>query len=99
MWTGLSALDLGLVDVLGGLPEAFAIARSMAGIDEDASVEIEVYPRVDRPFFQRLFSYLWGDEDQEAQAALPPVVRAWLAAARFPTGAPLTLMPWSIDIR
>jgi protease-4 len=99
VWTGLSALDLGLVDVLGGLPEAFAIARSMAGIDEDASVEIEVYPRVDRPFFQRLFSDLWGDEDQEAQAALPPVVRAWLAAARFPTGAPLTLMPWSIDIR
>src|SRR5262249_31221331 len=99
VWTGLSALDRGLVDVLGGLPEAFAIARSMAGISEDESVEIDVYPRVERPFFQRMFADLWGDEDQEAKVELPPVVRAWLAAARFPTGAPLTLMPWSIDIR
>jgi len=99
VWTGLSAIDLGLVDVLGGLPEAFAIARSMAGIGEDESVEIEVYPRVERPFFQRMFADLWGDEDQEARVDLPPVVRAWLAAARFPTGAPLTLMPWSIEIR
>ena len=32
-------------------------------------------------------------------AALPPVVRAWLAAATFPTGAALALMPWSIEIR
>ena len=99
VWTGLSALDLGLVDVLGGLPEALDIARSMAGIGEDEAYQVDVYPRVERSFFQRLFSDLWGNEDQEARVELPPVVRAWIAAARFPTGAALTLMPWSIDIR
>jgi protease-4 len=99
VWTGLSALDLGLVDVLGGLPDAFEIARSMAGIGEDEAYEVDVYPRVERSFFQRLFADLWGDEEQEARVELPPVVRAWIAAARFPTGAALTLMPWSIDIR
>jgi protease-4 len=99
VWTGLSAVDLGLVDVLGGLPEAFEIARSMAGIEASETVEVDVYPRVERSFFQRLFADLWGDESDDASAELPPVVRAWLAAARFPTAAPLTLMPWSIDIR
>ena len=99
VWTGLAAADLGLVDVLGGLPAAIDIARSMAGIGRDETLTIEVYPRVERTFFQRLFADLWGEEEEQAVSVLPPVVRAWLAAARFPSGAPLTLMPWSIEIR
>ena len=60
---------------------------------------VEVYPRVERPFFQRVFAEMVADDETLAAVVLPPVVRAWLAAATFPSGAALTLMPWSIEIR
>lgn len=99
VWSGLAALELGLVDVLGGIPVALEIARSMAGIGEDEEITVEVYPRVQRPLFQRLFADLWAEEEELAGVALPPVVRAWIAAATFPVGTPLALLPWSIEIR
>ena len=40
-----------------------------------------------------------ADEEALTAAVLPPVVRAWLAAATFPSGAALTLLPWSIEVR
>ena len=99
VWTGLSARRHGLVDALGGIPEAIAMARARAGIDETATVTIEIYPRVERPFFQRAFAEMFADEDAAVGLAIPPVVRAWIAAATFPPGVALALMPWSIDIR
>jgi protease IV len=99
VWTGLSARRHGLVDALGGLPSALAMARARAGIEDDESLTIEVYPRVQRPLFQRLFAEMVADEEALAAAVLPPVVRAWLAAATFPSGAALTLLPWSIEVR
>ncbi len=42
VWTGEKALELGLVDELGGLPEAVAAARSLAKLADDAPTE--VYP-------------------------------------------------------
>jgi protease IV len=44
VWTGADALANGLVDELGGLDEAAAIARRRAGLPERAPVR--VYPRV-----------------------------------------------------
>ena len=99
VWTGLSARRHGLVDALGGLPSAFAMARARAGIEKDEPLTVEVYPRVERPLFQRLFAEMLADEEALAVVALPPVVRAWLAAATFPSGVALTLMPWSIEVR
>jgi len=99
VWTGLSARRHGLVDALGGLPTAFAMARARAGIEEDESLAIEIYPRIERPLLQRLFAEMVADEEALAAVVLPPVVRAWLAAATFPSGAALTLMPWSIEVR
>jgi hypothetical protein len=48
-----------------------------------------------------LLEDLIGAEDasMRAEPALPPVLRAWIAASRFPAGSALALMPWSIDIR
>ena len=44
VWTGADALANGLVDELGGLDEAAAIARRRAGLPERAP--LRVYPRV-----------------------------------------------------
>jgi protease IV len=43
VWTGADALDRGLVDELGGLDRAAAIARKRAGLSPAA--ELRVYPR------------------------------------------------------
>ena len=45
VWTGKQARDLGLVDELGGLNKALAAAKTRAGIDENAEVELVVYPQ------------------------------------------------------
>lgn len=47
VWTGTQALDLGLVDALGGIKEALNEAASLAGI-EDYSVS--EYPKLPSPF-------------------------------------------------
>jgi len=43
VWSGADALDLGLVDVMGGLDDAVEIAASMAGIEEYKVLELPEY--------------------------------------------------------
>jgi protease IV len=43
VWTGSDALDVGLVDELGGLRDALRIARSRAGLPSDAAVRYPVH--------------------------------------------------------
>ena len=38
VWTGKAALEHGLVDTLGGISKAIAIAKQKAGIPEDQEV-------------------------------------------------------------
>lgn len=49
VWTGEDALTHGLVDDLGGLSEAFAVAREEAGLDPATPLEIVTLPRPDGP--------------------------------------------------
>jgi len=44
VWTGAQALDLGLVDRLGGLNTAIAAARELAAIDADSELILRPYP-------------------------------------------------------
>jgi protease-4 len=44
VWTGRQAKQLGLVDELGGLDRAVALAKERVGIPQDAGVELVVYP-------------------------------------------------------
>jgi protease IV len=46
VWTGADAVDLGLVDELGGYREAFDAARRLAGVAPDARVQVRVLPRL-----------------------------------------------------
>ena len=102
VWSGSSAMDRALVDEIGGIPRAVEMAKKLAKIPADEEVSLDVYPKVERTFLQRMFSGLFSeDEGDEALAALrlPPVLRAWMTAARFPSGIALTLLPYSIEIR
>ncbi len=44
VWTGEDGLEVGIVDQLGGLMDALAKARELAGIGEDEETRIMFYP-------------------------------------------------------
>jgi protease-4 len=45
VWTGEDALAHGLVDALGGFPQALALAKEAAKLPADAQVNVQLYPR------------------------------------------------------
>ncbi len=57
VWTGQQALERHLVDRLGGFQVAVTRARALAGIADDAQVQLRYYPQAKNPFesFGRLF--------------------------------------------
>lgn len=58
IWTGDEALENGLIDILGDLDDAIAIAAEKAGVAED--YRIRVYPILKDPF-EELLQALTGD--------------------------------------
>ena len=102
VWSGHAARPCALVDSLGGILTAFHLAVRRAGLPMDTPFEMDVYPRVERTLFERLFRDWFQDEPDDMDtrlALLPPVARAWIVAAAFPAGRPLALLPWSISVR
>jgi len=104
VWTGRQAKQNGLVDELGGLDRAVAIAKQRAKIAADSDVEIVVYPPR-KSFYELLSDQFSGSTDSLA-------VGAWLDAnlskgelealrvmrgplAMFHRGEPLMLMPFT----
>jgi protease-4 len=72
VWTGEDAVRLGLVDELGGLDRAVALAQEGAGIAAADKVALDFYPR-QPSLFEVLF--------RERRPALPAELRALLQAA------------------
>ncbi len=103
VWTGRQAKQNHLVDELGGLDRAIAIAKQRAKIASDSDVEIVVYPP--RKSFYELLSeqFSGGSTDSAAVGAwlnanLSKGERDVLRAVRGPMGVfrrgePLALMP------
>ena len=104
VWTGQQAKQLHLVDELGGLDRAIAIAKQRAKIPADSDVEITIYPPR-KSFYELLSDQFTGSSESMA-------IRAWLDAnlsagelealrtlrgplAMFHRGEPLALMPFS----
>jgi protease-4 len=50
VWTGQQAKQLGLVDSLGGLDDAIALARDVGGIPADEPTRVAVFPEPLSPF-------------------------------------------------
>jgi protease-4 len=105
VWTGRQAKQNGLVDELGGLDRAVAVAKQRAKIAADSDVELVVYPPR-RSFYELLSEQFSGSSESMQSAA----VTAWLSAnlsngeietlrilrgpfAMFHRGEPLALMP------
>ena len=102
VWTGKQAKQNGLVDALGGLDAAVAIAKQRAKLPADQEVELVVYPPP-KSFYQLLTEQFSGGGEQMAMSA-------WLSAnlskgelqalkvmrgplTMFRRGEPLALMP------
>ena len=94
VWTGADAHAHGLVDELGGLEDALALARKRVGLADDAPVR--TYPRLNP------LERLRGPESSEDKAAALARIRldAWGPLARLsaelglPAGGPLLLPSW-----
>lgn len=99
VWTGRQAKDLGLVDVLGGLDKAVAIAKERAKIPAGEQVELVVYPPR-RSLYDLLMSSFTGMDERAQLAALLGIrderaLGALTAPVRlFRRGELLALMPF-----
>ena len=97
VWTGRQAMARGLVDELGGLGRAIALAKEQVGIDADTEVELVVYPRPKSLF--ELLSEGFTVAQVTARLGwfpLPPARALGAATAPlrlFRSGEPLALMP------
>jgi protease-4 len=102
VWTGRQAKDRGLVDSLGGLPQAIAVAKELAKIPAETDVEVVVYPQP-RSLYELLADQLSGGGQQAAISRwisenLTAGELEALRAMRTPLsifrrGEPLALMP------
>ena len=72
MWTGRQAQENGLVDALGGLDRAIALAKQHAKIPADSEVELVIYPPR-KSFYELVSEQFSGSGEQMA-------VGAWLSA-------------------
>lgn len=91
VWTGAQAKELGLVDEVGGMDRALALARELAGIGPDEDVHILRLPE-ERGVLEAFFSALPGTVRAEGLAERlhrAARVRPWLEAR----------MPFELEIR
>ena len=98
VWTGKQAKEIGLVDELGGLERAIAIAKDRAKIAAGSEVELVVYPPK-KSLFEVVANPLGRSSDSAALAAVlgAPNARALQSLAAplrlFRRNEPLALMP------
>jgi protease-4 len=101
VWTGRQAHQRGLVDELGGLQKAIAVAKERAHIDAASDVEIVTYP-ARRSVYELITDFSTASRSAAAErwvaAQLSDAEREALRAlrgpfARFRRGEALALMP------
>jgi protease IV len=104
VWTGAQARERGLVDALGGLDRAIALAKERAGIAADTEVDVVTYP-ARKTLAELLIEELTGSGSDRQLDALLSVASGLRTAERravglltaparlFRPGEPLALMP------
>jgi protease-4 len=98
VWTGTEAVDIGLVDSLGGLRAAVRRAKERAGIQADADVALVPYPEP-RSLVEQL-----DEAFQQAAVLATPRLPALLEdleaiLAAWSSDEPLALPPFLVRIR
>ncbi len=96
VWTGQQALDIGLVDEIGGIRDAIGAARDLAGIAPESAVQVRRFPRQLSPY--EAFSQLFGVSADNAEAVARlnalmelPEVQAAIEARQHAEGGELQL--------
>ncbi len=99
VWTGEQAVEIGLVDRIGGLRVAVEEAMELADLDPGADVGIIEYPRP-KPLGQQLAELLGVRATASlAELPLPPALRQMLVTFEaLPAGKPMLVMPGHITI-
>ena len=113
VWSGADAAERGLVDRVGGLGAALEVAREAAGLDPDAPVTLQVYPRReslldrmrDAMYLRQLGTARAGAPSARERAALfalGDLVRGltgFAVALRHDPGRAIAALPWVPEIR
>jgi protease IV len=95
VWTGADALEKGLVDKLGGLEVALALAKERAKIPGHQDVQLVVLPER-----KGLFETFLERQEEGLETALPQDIRSLLRwAGLLRDGQPLTRLPFELSIR
>jgi protease IV len=98
VWTGAQAKQIGLVDELGGLERALALAKQRAKLAPESEVEIVVYPGR-KSFYDIVKSPFAASDRATALGVLlgirdPRPLQSLTAPLRvFRRGEPLAIMP------
>jgi protease-4 len=98
VWTGRQAKQIGLVDELGGLERAVALAKQRARIPQESEVELVVYPPK-KSFYDVIRSPFGASSGSATLGSLlgfnnPRVIQTLAAPLQvFRRGEPLALMP------
>ena len=104
VWTGLQAKRVGLVDDLGGLERALAVAKQRAGLSPTAEVQIVTYPPR-RTIFDLVSESLQSQSTEAGVAAvLGPEERRMIGILTAPgrlfhPGELLAVMPFGVFSR
>jgi protease-4 len=97
VWSGSEALEHGLVDRLGGLDTALAVAKEKAGIP--AGQEVTLVPL---PASKGLFDLLFERQEEAelaAAALLPRDARHLLDWAASASAGPIARLPFDLRVR
>ncbi len=98
VWTGRQAKEIGLVDELGGLERALAVAKQRARLPPDSEVEVVVYPGR-KSIYEIVRNPFGSSESSTALGAMlgfrdPKGLQLLTAPLRlFRRGEPLAIMP------
>lgn len=102
VWSGAMALERGLVDELGGLDHAIALAKEKAGFQASDSFELAIYPEKKSIFEALLSNFLQSRSSPSLELQL---LRPEELLERSPLldslahGQPHALMPFTLDVR
>lgn len=90
VWSGLAAQKLGLVDVIGGMEEAIALAKEAAGIPAGREIDLIEYPR---PALFEFSSFFSGVRAKTSPSSAENPEWEYLKTIAGHPGEPLPLLP------